>query len=724
MNTIKNDILNCLNPIKGSGKFVTTAVTDFIFPGLEITGVGEVAYPINETQAKTLIQAAHKAPFGKGTETIWDDTVRSAWEIDADKLTFNGQRWGDLIEKILQEIKPELGIEDYSISAQLYKMLIYEKGDFFLRHKDSEKEKGMFGTLIIGLPSKHTGGELVVSFDGKVETIRFAEDTANYKIPYTAFYADCDHELKPVSAGYRICLVYNLIQLKAGEKMQAASLQAHVDKLVAILKEENNLQSTAPSIVLLGHQYTPENFSVDALKLNDRHKAEILLRAARQAGYYTKMCLVTSYLSGQPASGGGYYDDDYDDDVDEDAEMEEVYDDWLRIEHWADEETPPLRNITFAEEDLITSFELNDGDPIEKEATGYMGNYGPDLMHWYHYGAVMLWPKNAHFQLLSGQDNFNKLEWLNYYSGRYPLLDKKELAGVETLLSTIRLENDYSGGYPFYHAIVEWVLNSRNFNFFYGLELEPLQLLFKETYTANWVELAQAFPVENCEKLFDRVTTNVDLDVLGQLLRIIKALSPTATFHPLIGKQIAALPQYISKPGITVNNEVLRNLFILEKQFPQNESWMNEMCETLTLNRTRTYIHKVLAPEILALKDKTLFSRKIQSNVQEYLQQQANNKPQAPADWKRPVPETSSYKTQWAMLKAFLESPTEQVFEYRKNQNERTELENAIRNVEIDLKTETIKKGSPHTLRITKTQAAYQKELKHWHEDVELLERL
>jgi len=49
-----------------------------------------------------------------------------------------------------------LGIENKDIAASLYKLLIYKEGDFFLPHKDSEKEKGMFGTLIIGLPAKHT----------------------------------------------------------------------------------------------------------------------------------------------------------------------------------------------------------------------------------------------------------------------------------------------------------------------------------------------------------------------------------------------------------------------------------------------------------------------------------------------------------------------------------------------------------------------------------------
>jgi hypothetical protein len=40
------------------------------------------------------------------------------------------------------------------------------------------------------------------------------------------------------------------------------------------------------------------------------------------------------------------------------------------------------------------------------------------------------------------------------------------------------------------------------------------------------------------------------------------------------------------------------------------------------------------------------------------------------------------------------------------------------------LATETIKKGSPYTLRIVKTQAAYQRQLKQWNEDAALLKKV
>jgi hypothetical protein len=289
MRNLGVELLECLSLIKGNGSFVTCHSAPFVFPGLSIQGLGEIAYPINALQANALIQEARKAPYGKGSQTIFDDTVRSAWEIDAENLHFNGPEWGEFLQKALANIRPELGIDHHEVEAHLYKMLIYEKGDFFHSHRDTEKEKGMFGTLIIGLPSTHCGGELLVRFDGEEKSIHFAEAANNHKISYVAFYADCEHEIKPLTEGYRVCLVYNLVQEITEEKIRLELLGEHVSRLSTILKEGKASHRFSPGIILLGHQYTPKNLSREYLKLNDRTKAEAFIRAADSAGYFANM---------------------------------------------------------------------------------------------------------------------------------------------------------------------------------------------------------------------------------------------------------------------------------------------------------------------------------------------------------------------------------------------------------------------------------------------------
>ncbi|REG84530.1 2OG-Fe(II) oxygenase family protein [Algoriphagus antarcticus] len=725
MQQIKQEVLDILLQLKGSGKFASIHSDDFVFPGLVVEGIGETAFPINPLQANALIQAGHKAPFGKGKATIYDDNVRSAWEIDASKLSFNNPQWTKFIDKAIGKIKTDLGLEDYTVAAHLYKLLVYQKGDFFLPHKDTEKEKGMFGTMIVGLPSQYTGGELVIQFEGVTEVADFTQNPNPYSINYAAFYADCDHEVKPLTSGYRVCLVYNLVQEKAAKKISLQSLQSHVATLSKILTKHQSKQDAQPSIVLLGHQYTPENFSYESLKLNDRVRAEALLQAAKEAGYYAKLCLVTSYLSGTPAYDG------YDDDDDENAEMEEVYDESLTIEHWADDEHPALSNVSFAEADLITSFPIDEGEPIVKESTGYMGNYGPDLMHWYHFGAVMIWSHQLNAKLLPSQYTGTQLNWIEHFN-RTSSISEEEKVVVDHIL-TAALTNPKTSYYQKdptnYNAVADWLINGNKTTFLLNLLPERLHLFFEKIDTESWIKLFKFLSRENGTILFEKLTKALTLSVLEKLLDVLQVMMEDKTLKPLATVQIQKLPKYFKlvydEYDHRVNAPAFTNLFWTAKHASSTAEWTNEILETLIQKPNRTYIHGTIAPQLLSVKEPSELTHKLLLFCQEYLQQRANNEPQPPASWSRPMPDNfGSHKYQWQILKDFLESPTEQNFDFRKNQTERKELEYAIKSSVVDLKTETIKKGSPHTLRITKTQAAYHRQMNDWNEDVALLEKL
>ncbi|MEB2775068.1 2OG-Fe(II) oxygenase [Algoriphagus sp. D3-2-R+10] len=725
MQNFRAELLDSLNQIKGKGSFMTSHAVPFVFPRLLIQNLGEISFPVNELQAKALIQVARKAPFGKGSQTIVDDAVRSAWEIDSDKLQFNGNEWDKLIQGVLTKIKPELGIEDFEVEANLYKMLIYEKGDFFLAHRDSEKERGMFGTLIIGLPSNHCGGELLIRFDGEEKSVHFEEAANDYRIPYVAFYADCEHEVKPLTDGYRVCLVYNLVQKKTDKEIQFEPLSGHASRLSDILKKSLVDNGFFPGIVLLGHQYTPENFSLEQLKLNDRPRAEALLKAADSAGYYAKMCLVTSYLTGSP-NYDGY---DWDDEIDDDAEMGEVYDDSLYIEHWLEEGYPPLRGIQFSEEDLLATFQLNEGEPIVKESTGYMGNYGPDLDHWYHYGAVIFWPKIGHNELLLGQDIGNQLEWIGYYNTVRKQLSEIETTTCETILSAI-LDSDGPMQKVDYNVIADWLIGYEDESCFDKLGYQVLKRYFQKISPDSWCRLVEAYPAKHFEIIFKAVTQKGDASSLWHLMSIFKTLSDTDSRGKIVFSQLPKLPEYFSflasgeNDKALVNAEALKNLLYLESLQPQDKEWVISMKSALTGYRKRDYVNYVLVPVVLQLEKETSLSKALFLFGKEELQLRVNNKPQSPANWSRPVPVVNSDKKLWNFLSGFLQSATEEVLDFRSRQAEREALESAIRKVKIDLRTETIRQGSPHTLRIIKTQAAYEKEMEEWGEDVVLLKRM
>jgi hypothetical protein len=735
MEDFKNHLLTVLDEIRGSGSFVSNNAKSFVFPGLTIRGVEEIGFPINVVQVKEMIKTAHKAPFGKGSETVLDTTVRSAWEIDAGEIEFRNKDWGKFVEKVIEQIKPDLGIEGYSVTAHLYKLLIYEKGDFFVAHKDSEKEKGMFGTLIIVLPSGHSGGELCVRFDGRKEIIDFSEAVNQYKIPFAAFYADCEHEIRPITSGYRVCLVYNLIQNKSGEKIEHNPISEYAQRLAAILKTGEDDKDML-KVVLLGHQYTPENFTMEALKLNDRPKAEALIQAAKKAGFYYKFGLVTSYQMGELEFDSGrnsrrrgyYYDDDdhYDDEDLEDGTMGEVYDEHIDIEHWMADGVPPLRNIKVEKENLISSLTLNEDDPIEKEAEGYTGNAGMEMHYWYHYGALFLWPGKYHYDLLITLDTDNKLEWIDYYNKHWNSLDKADIKLVRQLAESCITSNGREQKTDF-APMVDWLINMNYQEYLPEKATVLLTTHFDQITVEGWARLFEKYPHSYFENIFATAADTGKPATIRLILNILNNLP--ANSEPFVLQQLNRMPACLNLLNLTdkgaqsASKNILQNILIAGKNKAGDNAWLNNITDALTKNLTREYVNDVLMAETKAFDEKTALAEQIIAVCRNDLKRRVNDKPQPPADWSRSVPDTSGNKRIWDVLRDFLQSPAQQFFDYKNLQAQRKDMEETIRHTTIDLRMETIRKGSPHTLRLIKTQAAYERELAKWKIDVGLLEK-
>jgi hypothetical protein len=733
MKDFKKELAQTLDKVTTSGTFFSTGVNDFCFPKMSVKNLDEIAFPLNKIQIQALISVAHKAPFGKGSETVLDSNVRNCWEIDASQISFEGNNWTNLIDKTIPEIKQDLGIENKEIAAHLYKMLIYEEGDFFLPHKDSEKEKGMFGTLIIGLPSKHSGGEVVLSFDGKEHSVSFAENCSNDKLPYVAFYADCQHEIKPTTSGYRICLVYNLIDLQVESAIKLTSLLPEIDAIENLFQNQEEI-TDMPYVYLLGHQYTPTNFSLEQLKLKDRPVAEVLLKAAEKAGYYAKLALVTSYQSGEleveyTGRGRRDYYDDYGDDIDVDsAEMGEIYEEYISIEHWDSSKLPSIDVNNVETEDLICNFEINDGDPIEKEAEGYTGNAGMEMMFWYHYGAVVFWKKENHLAILKQASLFTKLNWLGYYASNWnSITNFEKKIGKEILQYNLtETYNSYKEETNFFDAIVHFLKVVDDVNFINKNTKNVLIDYFSNISIEKWIELLTHFPSE----LFDEVVLDDAILKNKKKLNHLLIILNTTQFSKLSEKVLPKFPNALASFNFLEHKDsILKGLIFnciqIAHQVEKDLVWVNLIAQCFTKKLDRDFVNDYLIKTVLDNNLKfTVLGNAILTIAKKHLEDRVASKPQIPENWSKAVPNSHNYSRVWAILKDFLQSPTEQIFDFKSLQANRSEMESAIANVTIDLDTETIRKGSPHTLRLTKNNNAYKAELKKWEQDCVLLRKL
>lgn len=415
---VHGKLLDALSQVDRPGEVCTWGDRPLTMPGLEVTGLGAVRLPLGTTQARKLIKLARQAPYGKGTETVVDTNVRRVWELDPGQFQLTNPKWDELVAAILQDTQRALGLEDRKLAADLYKLLLYEQGGFFLPHRDGEKLERMVATLVIALPSEYAGGELIVSHDGRQHEIVFTGAASGHELSYAAFYADCQHEVRPVRSGFRLCLTYNVTLAKTRGKQGLAAptygaAAAAIGELLADWQDDSAAQTLA---VTLDHRYTQDGLSIDNLKGIDRARAEVLFEAAEQADCVAHLALVTLWQSGSAEGGYNEYsygrgrryrwsDDEDEDDYDETGtnyEMGEIYDWSLSADHWSDRHGHKvlLGEIRLDESEIVASEALDQAEPNREDFEGYTGNAGMTLERWYHRAAVVIWPRSKHFHVL------------------------------------------------------------------------------------------------------------------------------------------------------------------------------------------------------------------------------------------------------------------------------------------------------------------------------------
>ena len=255
----RQEIIDILQEIDSPGTYAVGGSCDgkLIVPGLVVDGVGPIGLPLSKSQAEELAKRCEQAPFGRGEKTIIDKSIRDTFQLAPHFFQITNPSWKTDMDAITKKVCLDLGVQyNLKVEAHLYKLLLYEEGSFFAPHRDSEKEQGMFGTLVIVLPSQFTGGELVVKHKGETETFR-QEEKSSFFSQYAAFYADCKHELKKVTSGHRLCIVYNLVKCGVGMLPRAPDSSSLIKRLNAAASQWADDYDGNKIVLMTDHLYTP-----------------------------------------------------------------------------------------------------------------------------------------------------------------------------------------------------------------------------------------------------------------------------------------------------------------------------------------------------------------------------------------------------------------------------------------------------------------------------------
>ncbi|KAL8834797.1 MAG: hypothetical protein Q9170_003593 [Blastenia crenularia] len=379
---IKTSLKGLLSSVEAHGSFATSGrVPGDVATGLTVTDVGRVALPLLESQAKEITRLCHQAPFGHR-----DESSRKTWELNPDQCELCNPAWPSTLDQITKKAANELGCApETKIKANLYKLLLYEESALFKPHKDTEREPGMIGTLVICLPSIYTGGIVVATHRGQSKVLE-AESPSLFH-SYNAWFTDVTHEVKPVASGYRFVLTYNLVNASRGPTPSASLNISSTRKLQATLRswKRNIDQSDFPGalIYLLDHKYANADLRLQALKGLDRVRAEYLREvcAAASVCFYLA-CMEYSEYGGAEEDGyrcyrsGGVKSRKC-------HALEDVVVKRILLKQMVDLNGRVLGQDIKVNDDSIVQNEPFARDPDEEDYEGWTGNEGASATHWY-----------------------------------------------------------------------------------------------------------------------------------------------------------------------------------------------------------------------------------------------------------------------------------------------------------------------------------------------------
>ena len=742
----ERELEELLQSVARPGGFCTHGRVFVPMPVLEVEGVGVLSFPVPDSQVRLLVDAAERAPYGKGADTLVDTSVRDCWQIDAARIHLGGSVWADTLRGILDTVATGLGCPPGRLDARPYKLLIYEPGGFFSAHRDTEKADGMIATLSITLPAAGTGGELIVRhLDQEISVDMNAGEPS--ELAFAAFYADCAHETRPIREGYRLSLVFNLC-LRPGDTetpQQAPDYSDQARNTADLLVEWRDSGHGPDKLVwLLEHDYSEAGLSFDVLKNADAAKAEVLKSAAELADCELHAAIVHIEEEGAAEYIGDGYFDEFGGPDDDDVEMIEVSYGRYWLDGWAsgDGDSPDFGELSVNPGELLPAGALDDVAPDEQWVNEASGNEGVSVERAYRHAALVVWPRRRTLDVLAGESIDRAVDWVGQHVERDAVEARDPIARLISIWPTERPTQKGEGRADMLRLLGRIGDGELAMRFLH----EVLLLRYEGSENENLpAVLRLAEPADTAEFLVDLVESRFLFHpdaTLALLLRL--GESGDFDWRDMLGRSVraalAALPLTLSprdeKPELTwppapsrkpVGAAELRDLFVL--------AWRCGLAEEAETAAAVIATHpSAISPQRAIPAALEALSREegladseactlLWRHAADSLLDRSAKPPEAPQDWVVDARIACDCEL-CAALKAFCEDPVDRVRRFPLRKDLRKHLHRQIDGHRLDMSHVTERRGRPYTLVCTKNRASHKRRLAEYARDVETMRSL
>ncbi|KAG4078542.1 hypothetical protein HA402_009254 [Bradysia odoriphaga] len=268
-----------------------------------------VHFPVYESKVAEVVQLMEQSPDGKVQKN--NAGVINSWELNSGGFEISNPAWNDFIDnELVPMIKEEMFV-DFSFRPTLYKLVLYKAGSYFQSIEHLENIDGMFGKLVIQLPSVYKGGQFELSRDGKpiMSDFSSANRSNTFSTFFTAFYWYCDSSMSLITEGYRVCLIYHLISRPS--LIPTFPRQHALEP--ALLNLIRNWEYRGKLVYALKHKYSESDLTFDNLKATDRSIANFLVYIAKETDLAVYLAIFNKESSGQSTATNFSFDSDDED---------------------------------------------------------------------------------------------------------------------------------------------------------------------------------------------------------------------------------------------------------------------------------------------------------------------------------------------------------------------------------------------------------------------------
>ncbi|KAF7340841.1 hypothetical protein MSAN_02113500 [Mycena sanguinolenta] len=393
-------------------------------PCLKINGLGTVGIPLSDRDARAIISASKPVCVFNN-----DPKTSGRWELAPEKVHFENPAWTTWVQNTAG-VAASTALAAYASvkpSFTLKKLIIHEKNTLTTRHKEPtnlDESNRKIGDFIVILPGRFEGAQLQLSHAGQVKKLNFAHQSG-LSTSVVAAYSGVEHTLAGVASGYRLSLVYDIVQpmTHIGYRPTLPEMQGATQKLQHILRSWKQMDpEEAPEMLacLLQHKYPKtQNFNAKSLTGSDAHLVSHLHPLARELKFriYLAHVRVTVTTPSEAEDhdeygygGCGYgrrrfgrwggYDDYYDEYDEEDIDEGEFVDDEdnreesLRVTQVVDLRGMPVSVHLDLESDDLLNGSITDQDP-DQEKFERLERTSAQRIQFYHRTVLLIWPKDG-----------------------------------------------------------------------------------------------------------------------------------------------------------------------------------------------------------------------------------------------------------------------------------------------------------------------------------------